>query len=104
MSLAAMSLAVALVVILGLCASPTAAVAADKGSAGGDFLAPSRSVLLPEPATLRWDEQPAPGGEARGVLTVPLDPSDADSPSLELEVRMKLSRIQPAPLGPLLMP
>lgn len=61
------------------------------------------SVLSPDPKVLTWGATPVNGGQTTGTLTVPLDPHDADSPDIQLEVVVLLSTKQPAPQGPLLV-
>lgn len=67
------------------------------------------TIESPNPNVLKWhDKKPLTvQGEMRvlltGALTVHLDPSDKESPTLELEVMALLSTQQPAPHGPLLL-
>jgi len=58
--------------------------------------------MTPNPG-LTWESAPQAGEESKGALRVRLDPWDADSPVLALEVRMRFAKEQPAPLGPLLL-
>ena len=61
------------------------------------------SPMHPDPSVVRWDQLPAAGALVSGSLSVFLDPEDAKSPKLELEVEMHFADQQPAPLGPLLL-
>lgn len=61
------------------------------------------SPLAPDPAVLTWEDPPVPGGYSDGMLTVPLDMFDSESPSLTLKVTMRFAEVQPAPKGLLLM-
>ena len=55
--------------------------------------------LDPDPSVLVWDKPPEKGGMFKGRLTVHLDPSDADSPRVNLSVVMAFAKVQPAPRG-----
>lgn len=61
------------------------------------------TALSPDPNILLWHNSAQPGNFSQGTLSVHLDPLDADSPILQLEVVMKFAAVQPAPLGPLLV-
>ncbi|CAE7884784.1 utp6, partial [Symbiodinium microadriaticum] len=63
----------------------------------------SYGPMHPEPSVVRWNQVPSGGRLVTGLLSVFLDPADAKSPQLELEIAMYFSNQQPAPLGALLL-
>mmetsp|Transcript_78508 Transcript_78508/g.188275 ORF Transcript_78508/g.188275 Transcript_78508/m.188275 type:complete len:600 (+) Transcript_78508:100-1899(+) len=63
----------------------------------------SYGPMHPEPSVVRWNQVPSGGRLVTGLLSVFLDPADAKSPQLELEIAMYFSKQQPAPLGALLL-
>ena len=63
----------------------------------------SYGPMRPDPSVVRWHQVPSGGRLITGTLSVFLDPADAKSPQLELEISIYFSDQQPAPLGPLLL-
>lgn len=61
------------------------------------------SVMAPDPNVLTWEDAPSAGHVSNGLLSVPLDLFDPDSPTLVLPVTMRFADTQPAPKGLMLI-